>query len=59
MFNSLKPAEQASAESLQDLGIATTAARKKHYKLVLAIYTRDNSIFITRDGDSHRTEKPD
>lgn len=50
MFNSLKPAEQASAESLQDLGIATTAARKKHYKLVLAIYTRDNSIFITRDG---------
>lgn len=46
MFLTLKRAEQASA----GLGNNHCSTKRTHYKLVLAIYARANSIFITGDG---------
>lgn len=50
MFNTLKHAEQTSAEKPAGFGNNHHTTKRKHYKLVLAIHTRDNRIFITRDG---------
>lgn len=48
MFSTLKHAGRHQQKAA-GLGNNHHTTKRKHYKLVLPIYTRDNSIFITRD----------